>query len=108
MSPAFASFFTMFAALITAMSVGGARSAMRVAVLTADGLSVRLYAYAPLMLGGMSAPVTVPIRLLDTAGESVRRPFTGADASTVHVSVGQAPLHITFDKPAAVMQWVGG
>ena len=110
MSPAIASGFIGFAGLVTAMSVGGARAAIRAAVLTQDGMFVRLYGYSPLFAvgGGTAAPVTVPLRLITLSGAAARRPFTGVDATTLHAGIANSVMQLTFDKPAALQPWVGG
>ena len=99
--------FAGFAALVTAMAYGGSRAAMRYAVLSADGLSLRLYPYGAIWGLGVGAPVSVPVKLL-SVGESVRRAFTGVDSSSLFVGVAGSAVQLTFDKPEEIAAWVGG
>ena len=99
--------FTGFAGLVTTMAYGGSRAAMRYAVLSADGLFVRLYPYGAVWGMGVGAPVTVPIKLM-TVGESVKRAFTGVDPTSLYVGINGSVVQLTFDKPDAISQWVGG
>lgn len=100
------------------MFAGTTRAAVRYAVLSADGLSVRLYPYAPAWIGA-ARPVTLPIKLLSIAPRTVEEGagVTGAgagrvggrtDGTSVYVSVKGCASFLTFDKPARVMQWIGG
>lgn len=108
--------FVAFAGIFSVFLVAGARAAVRHAVLTADGLSLRLYPFAASYgaLGGFSEPTTVPIRLLSLTnadGDGGRRgtTFGRSDSGELTVAVrGSETTLLSLDKPAVVMPWVGG
>ena len=111
--------FTGFAGLATIVFGSASRAAIRYAVLTADGLSLRLYPYASGWgpLGG--EPVTIPIPMLSIAERTAGAVSGGAgnpnrggggraDNGSVYVDVRGSNANLVFDKPASILPWVGG
>jgi hypothetical protein len=116
--------FTGFAGVGSLFFAGTARAAVRYAVLTADGLHVRLYPYASSwgpVLGLGAKPVTVPVRLLSVAERTAAAGATAgattggkgvvggrSDNASIYVAVRGCAANLAFDKPAALLPWVGG
>lgn len=122
--------FTGFAGVGSLFFAGTARAAVRYAVLTVDGLHVRFYPYASSwgpLLGMGAKPVTVPIRLLSIAERTAAAGATAgattggsagtggkgvvggrSDNASIYVAVRGCAANLAFDKPAALLPWVGG
>ena len=90
------------------LALSACRSTVRAAVLTKDGLFLRLYPFGPFGFG-VGTPVTIPIAACRLAGDGASRPKPSGRAEIIHAHVGgDTRYHVAFDKPEVLLPWVGG